>query len=414
MKQPHSQFAAQIGLDWSDQKHDFCLTSSDSDASEYGTIRHTPESIEDWALALQDRFNNQAVAICLELKAGPVVYALLKYNFIVLFPISPKALAKYREAFTQSGAKDDPSDTFLQLDYLLKHKSALKPLVPDNKETRILQRLVEDRRALVADKVRLTNRMTAALKSYYPHVLQWFDDIDTKVFCDFFEQWPTLKQAKRARPLTLSKFFKAHRCVRPAVIEMRIKAIKAALPLTEDEGVIAPLERLVRALTVQLSHILTTIHEYDLDIARRFHQHADHEIFDSLPGVGPVFGPRLLVAFGTNRERFDSADEMNRLSGVAPVLKRSGKSAWIHWRYSCPTFLRQTFVEWANQSIRYSFWAKEFYDEKRALGKSHQATLRCLAFKWIRIIFRCWKNRTPYDESAYLFALKKRKTLANQ
>ena len=177
---------------------------------------------------------------------------------------------------------------------------------------------------------------------------------------------------------------------------------------------IAPLERLVRALTVQLSHILTTIHEYDLDIARRFHQHADHEIFDSLPGAGPVFGPRLLAAFGTNRERFDSADEINRLSGVAPVLKRSGKSAWIHWRYSCPTFLRQTLVEWTNQSIRYSFWAKEFYDEKRALGKSHQATLRCLAFKWIRIIFRCWKNRTPYDESAYLFALKKRKALANQ
>jgi transposase len=414
MKQLHSQFAAHIGLDWSDQKHDFCLASSDSGTSEYGTFDHTPESIEDWALALQKRFNNQAVAICLELKAGPVVYALLKYNFIVLFPISPKALAKYREAFTQSGAKDDPSDAFLQLDYLLKHRSALKPLLPDNEETRILQRMVEDRRALVADKVRLTNRITAALKSYYPQVLLWFDDIDTKIFCDFIERWPTLKQAKRVRRLTLSKFFKTHRCVRPAVIEMRTKAIKSALPLTEDDGVIVPLVRLVRALTVQLSHILITIHEYDLDIARRFHRHADHEIFDSLPGAGPVFGPRLLVAFGTNRERFDSADEMNRLSGVAPVLKRSGKSAWIHWRYSCPTFLRQTFVEWANQSIRYSFWAKEFYDEKRALGKSHQATLRALAFKWIRIIYRCWKNRTPYDESAYLFALKKRKTLANQ
>ncbi len=330
-----------------------------------------------------------------------------------MFPISPKALAKYREAFTQSGAKDDPSDAYLQLDYLLKHKSALKPLTPDTKETRILQRLVEDRRALVDDKVRLTNRITAALKSYYPQALQWFDDIDTKIFCDFIAQWPTLKQAKRARPSTLTTYFKSHRCVRPAVIEMRIKAIKSALPLTEDDGVIIPLERLVRALTAQLSQLLITIHEYDLDIAQRFREHTDYEIFASLPGAGPVFGPRLLVAFGTNRKRFDSADEVNRLSGVAPVLKRSGKSAWIHWRYSCPTFLRQTFVEWANQSIRYSFWAKEFYDEKRAMGKSHQATLRALAFKWIRIIFSCWKNRTPYDESAYLFALKKRKTVTN-
>lgn len=413
MKQFPSHFVAHIGLDWSDRKHDVCLIASDSKKFEYDVINHSPESIEEWVLALQKRFNNQPIAICLELKAGPVVYALLKYDFIVLFPLPPKALAKYREAFTQSGAKDDPTDAFLQLDYLLKHKSALKPLMPDNEETRILQRLVEDRRVLVNDKVRLTNRITAALKSYYPQALQWFDDIDTKIFCDFIAQWPTLKQAKRARQSTLSKFFKAHRCVRPAVIEKRIKAIKSAMPLTEDDGVIVPLERLVRALILQLSQLLITIHEYDLDIARRFRQHSDYKIFESLPGAGPVFGPRLLVAFGTDRKRFESSDEVNRLSGVAPVLKRSGKSAWVHWRYSCPTFLRQTFVEWANQSIRYSYWAKEFYDEKRAMGKSHQATLRALAFKWIRIIFRCWKNKTPYDESAYLFALKKRKVIVN-
>ena len=122
-----------------------------------------------------------------------------------------------------------------------------------------------------------------------------------------------------------------------------------------------------------------------------------------------MFGPRLLVAFGTNRDRFESSDEVSRLSGVAPVLKRSGKKSWVHWRYSCPKFLRQTFVEWANQSIRYSFWAREFYDEKRATGKSHQSTIRSLAFKWIRIIYRCWINKIPYDESVYLFALKKRK-----
>lgn len=413
MKQIPTHFAAHIGLDWADRKHDYCLKSADSTDYEYGTFIHNPEAIEEWALSLQQRFHNDPVAICLELKAGPVVYALLKYNFIVLFPVPPKALAKYREAFTQSGAKDDPTDAYLQLDYLTKHPDALKPLVPDNQETRILQRLVEDRRTLVGEKVRLSNRITAALKSYYPQALQWFDDIDTQIFCDFIQQWPTLKQAKRAHKATLTKFFKAHRCVRPAVIEKRIKAIKAAMPLTEDEGVIVPFERLVRALTAQLSQVLLTIHDYDLDIARRFHQHADCEIYKSLPGAGPVFGPRLLAAFGTNRDRFATADEVNRLYGVAPVLERSGKYAWTHWRYSCPKFVRQTFVEWANQSIRYSFWAREFYDTKRALGKSHQATLRALAFKWIRIIFSCWKNRTPYDESVYLFALKKRKTAAN-
>jgi len=413
MKQIPSYYAATIGLDWADQKHDFCLQSSGSESLEYGLLQHSPEAIDEWALSLQKRFKNQPVAICIELKAGPVVYALLKYNFIVLFPVPPKALAKYREAFTQSGAKDDPTDAYLQLDYLLKHPSALKPLLPDDQETRILQRMVEDRRVLVSEKVRLTNRMTAALKSYYPQALQWFTDIDTQMFCDFIQQWSTLKKAKKARHLTLSNFFKSHRCVRNTVIEKRIKAIKSAMPLTEDDGVIIPFERMTCVLSLQLSVLLKTIHEYDLEIARRFKQHSDYEIFESLPGAGPVFGPRLLAAFGANRERFNSADEVNRLSGVAPVLERSGKKSWIHWRYSCPTFLRQTFVEWANQTIRYSFWAREFYDEKRASGKSHQATLRALAFKWIRIIFSCWKNKTVYDESAYLFALKKRKKAMN-
>jgi len=413
MKHIPTHFAAQIGLDWADTKHDYCLKSSDSDNFEFGVFEHTPEAIEAWALALQKRFNNKSIAICLELKAGPVVYALLKYHFIVLFPIAPKALCKYREAFTQHGAKDDPTDAFLQLDYLIKHPEVLKPLVPDNVETRILTRLVEDRRSLVNDKVRLTNRITAALKSYYPQALQWFEDIDTNLFCDFIEQWPTLKLAQSARKKTLTTFFKTHRCVRDDVITKRINAIKQAMPLTEDLGVIVPFERFIRVLIIQLRQVLIAIKEYDREIAKQFRAHSDYEIFDSLPGSGPVFGPRLLTAFGANRDRFNHSDEMNCLSGVAPVVNRSGKYCWIHWRYSCPTFLRQTFVEWARQTIRYSFWAKEFYDAKRKQGKSHQATLRALAFKWIRIIFRCWKNKTPYDESAYLFALKKRKTITD-
>lgn len=412
MKKPSEQFAAQIGLDWADTKHDICLQSYGVDELEYDVIPHTPEAIDSWALALQQRFNNQRVAICLELKAGPVVYALLKYPFIVLYPIPPKALARYREAFSQNGAKDDPTDAYLQLDYLRSHRDALRALEPDSADTRILQRLVEDRRTLVGEKVRLTNRITASIKSYYPQLLQWFEDLDTLIFCEFVQRWPTLHQAQGARKATLEKFFKVHNCVRPAVIDRRIKSIKDAMALTDDEGVIIPHERLVLALISQLKTILQVIHDYDLEIAKRFRKHGDHDIFKSLPGAGPVFGPRLLAAFGSDRKRFECADEVTRIYGIAPVVERSGKRCWTHWRYSCPKFMRQTFVEWAKQTIRYSYWAKEFYDEKRAQGKSHQATLRALAFKWIRIIFRCWKNKTPYDESMYLFALKKRNQVA--
>lgn len=401
-------FAAHIGLDWADTKHDFCLKANDNKAFEWGVITHSPEAIEAWALALQKRFNGQPVAICLELKSGPVVNALLKYSFIVLFPIPPKALAKYREAFTQSGAKDDPSDAWLQLDYLIKHKSALRVLNPDTPETRAVQRLVEDRRTLIQDKVRLTNRLTAALKNYYPQPLEWFDDIDTQLFCKFITRWPDLKKAKNVRKKTLEEFFRINNSARQTVIDRRCHAIKDAMALTQEQAVIDAYSKLVLALVRQLSVLLETIHDYDLDIAQRYRNHADHAIFSSLPGAGPVFGPRLLAVFGTDRTRFESAEEVSRVTGIAPVLERSGKKSWVHWRYSCSKFIRQTLVEWANKSIRYSFWAREFYDKKRAKGLSHQSVLRTLAFKWIRILFRCWKDKTPYDESKYLFALKKR------
>lgn len=409
MKTSHYDYAAYIGLDWADTKHDICLKVSGEKTLEYTTIEHTPEAIEEWVLSLQERFNNQPIAICLELKTGPIVYALLKYAFITLFPIAPSALAKYREVFTQSGAKDDPSDAYLQLDYLLRHPESLNPLHPDSAETRTLQRLVEDRRTLVGDKVRLTNRITAALKSYFPQALQWFDDIDTPLFCDFILKWPTLDSVQRARVSTIESFFKTHNCVKPSVIKRRVEAIRAALPLTEDQGVIVPMQRMCCALAKHLKCLLETLHEYDLEIAQRFRAHADHDLFDSLPGAGPVFGPRLLAAFGSDRKRFSDSDEVARLGGIAPVVERSGKRTWVHWRYSCPTFMRQTFVEWANQSIRYSFWAREFYEKKRAQGKSHQATLRALSFKWLRILFRCWQDKVVYDESVYLFALKRRK-----
>jgi len=411
MKPVSQHFAALIGLDWADKKHDICLLDQQQTKEEYSVIKHNPEAIHEWALALQERFKNEPIAICLELKAGPVVYALLKYSFITLFPISPKALSKYRDSFAQSGAKDDPTDAFLQLDYLFKHPEALKPLQPADPQTRILQRLVEDRRHFVQDKVDLTNHLTATLKSYYPQVLQWFEDIDTALFCAFMLRWSTLADAQRISKEDLTTFFKTHNCVRNTVIERRFSAIAGAMPLTEDEGVIVPMQKLSLRLVCQLKLALQTIHEYDDEIAKRFRDHVDYELFDSLPGAGAVFGPRLLAAFGSNRDRYGSADELARFSGVAPVLKRSGQKSWVHWRYACPKFLRQTFVEWAYQTTKYSFWAKEFYEKKRSEGKQHQATLRMLAFKWIRILYKCWQTNTPYDESAYLFALKRRKAV---
>lgn len=405
-------FAAHIGLDWADEKHDYCLQNAANSTLEYGLFKHTPASIDKWVLGLKDKFNHQPIAICLELKSGPIVSCLSKYDFISLFFVPPQALANYRKVFSQSGAKDDPTDAFLQLDYLTKHFSELKKVTFDSQDTRIIEQLTIHRKSFVNEKVKLTSKITAALKEYYPLVLELFNDLDTNLLCDFIERWPNLSKLKSSRRSTLETFFKSHRCGRVNLFNRRVNLIKAAVPLTEDDAIIKPNQQYTLGLIRSLRPLLETIKYYDTEIASVFEQHEDKMIFSSFPGAGDILAPRLLAAFGSDRNKFFSADEVNRCVGIAPVVVRSGKKTWVHWRFKCSRFLRQTFVEWANQTIKYSFWARAFYDEKRAQGKSHQATIRALAFKWIRIMFRCWKNHVTYDEATYLFALEKRKTKA--
>ena len=405
---PQEEFAAFVGIDWADAKHDVCLQVVGCDTREFGRLEHNPDAIDTWTRALQKRFVGCPVAVCLELNKGPLVNALRQYAFLVLFPVNPATLAKYREAFTPSRAKDDPTDAELQLELLLKHRDKLQPLNPQSAAMRALEQLVEHRRRLVGDQVRITNRLTSTLKNYFPHALQWFDDKDTTLFCDFLTQWPTLKAAQLARRSTLERFFRAHHVRYANVIDTRIQAIKSATPLTTDEGVIAPNALLVQALVSPLRVILHAIADFDHAIAQRAQRHPDFPLFATLPGAGAVFAPRLLVAFGDQRERYGSADELQKYAGIAPVTERSGNKTWVHWRLQCPTFLRQTFVEWAAESIRHSFWARSYYQQQRDKGTSHQAAVRALAFKWIRILFRCWQNQTPYDESVYLNALKHR------
>lgn len=408
MQEEPTEFAAFIGIDWADQKHDICLSLPGSGAREQSVIEHRPAAIDAWARGLRERFHGAPIAVCIELAQGPIVSALLEYDFFVLFPVNPTTLARYRRAFTTSRAKDDPSDAEVAVDILTRHRDKLTRLQQEAPAMRMLRRLVAGRRDLVQDRVRLTNRITHLLKEYFPQVLQWFRDKETAVFADFVERWPTLLAAQRARPETIVAFFHAHNVRKQPIIDKRIEAIRTERPLTSDEAVIEPSRLLVISLLPQLRALCAAIASLDAEIARLCATLPDHKLFASLPGAGPVFSARLLAAFGERRERFPNAAALQMLTGIAPVTERSGNKHWVHWRWACPKFLRQSFVEWTAETVARSFWARAFYDSHRAKGSSHNATIRALAFKWIRILFRCWVARTPYDESRYLLALQKR------
>jgi len=402
------KFAALVGIDWADRKHDICLQVADTGEREFSVLEHGPEAIDEWANALRVRFSNQPVAVCLEQRKGALITALLKYEHLVLFPVNPRLLAGLRRAFSPSGAKDDPTDAEIAVDILLQHRDKLRAWTPGDPRTRQLQVFVEARRRLVEQRVRVTNRLTANLKGYFPQALDCFESLDSVLACDFLTRWPSLGEAKRARAETLRAFFLKHNVRSQELIAARIALLKSAMALTSDAGVIVPALLATRTLVAELRTLIAGIERYDVAIAKVFNAHPDAFIFRSLPGAGPTFAPRLLAALGADRARFESVRAVQEYLGIAPVTERSGRSEWVHWRWSCPTFLRQSIVEWAHMSIRYSCWAQAYYRQQREKGKKHHAAIRALSFKWLRILYRCWKDRRPYDEGKYLLALQRR------
>ena len=404
----HPPYAAYLGIDWADRKHDICLREADSQRPEFSVLLHTPEAIHAWAVKLRNRFHGAPLAVCIESRTTPLIYALLQFDCFVIIPVHPQTLARYRTALHPSRAKDDPTDAQLLADLVMRHPEQFPRWVPDRPPLRALRQLVEIRRHLVDERIRCTNRITAILKCYYPQPLDWIEETGSVLFCDLVTRWPTLEAIQSASDDDLKAFFHAHNGRSHTRIEERIHAIRTAIPLTDDPGVVEPSRWWVAATVDQLRALLDHIHRIEDEIAQRFSAMPDAELFAKLPGAGANLAPRLLVALGEDRSRFATTEDLLAFAGIAPVTERSGTKSRVHWRFACATFIRQSFVEWARESTRFSYWAHAYYQRLRDRGKSHQVAIRALAFKWIRILYRCWQNNTPYDEARYLLALEKK------
>ena len=405
-KEKDDEFAALVGWDWADRSHEVHLLTA-SGEMERSTITQSPNGLHEWVQKQRERFEGRKVAVAIEQSRGPVVYALMAYDFVVLYPINPKSLARFREALRPSKAKDDPTDADLLLELVTKHRDKLKAWKPEDEKARELRMLVEYRRDAVNERTRHTNKLESLLKLYFPQALQWAGDLNEISACEFLETWANLEELKAAGRDGWRKFFTKQRRKRKT-IDRLLEEISEASSLTTDGAVLRSTGMMVRVTVRQVRDLTESIKEFDKRIEELFASHPDHDLFQSFPGAGRVLAPRLSAVLGTDRARYTSPEEIQEFSGIAPVTERSGKSKWTHRRYACPRFLHQTFVEYASQTIVRSEWARAYYLECRRRGKAHNAALRALAFKWIRIIYRCWKNRVPYDEQVYQATLVRR------
>ena len=412
---PHDQhplapYAAAIGIDWADKKHDIALISDPTSnhnvqAIEHRVIEATPRALTNWVATLQERFHGQRIAVAIEQRRGPLIHFLSAFDFIDIYPVPTLTLKNLRKALHPSGSKNDKIDCQLVLDVLTKHTDHLRLLEPESAEIRELAVLCEDRRRWVDQRTGMFQILRDACKNYFPVVLELFD-FKSPIVCRFLQRWPTMEELRKVKPETLRRFFYANSC-RGDVVERRISTIKQAIPLTEDPGVIRPLAMRVKVLSKQIIGLFEAIEPYDDRIEVIFAAMPSKATFRSLPGAGPTMAPRLAVAFGEDRSKYESAEAIQNYSGTSPVTKKSGKQEMQHFRFGAPTFMRQSFVEWANISRRSSGWAQAFYALRLEVGDSHNCALRKLAWKWQRIAYRLWQNEEEYEEAKYVASLRK-------
>jgi transposase len=400
---------AWIGLDWGGKEHAFALQEG-SGKRETGKLVHTAENLHGWLRQIGERYGGRPVVLAIEASRGAVIHALLQYSWLTIYPINPVTSARYRSAFKPSGAKDDLPDAEVLLDLVRCHRDKLRPLETQDEVTVKLAGLVEARRGIVDRRTTLLNELTSLLKSYYPQALEILGKLDTELAVAFLRRWPDIISLKASRPATIKSFFHAHQVRSKSLIEARLALIAKAVALTTEEA-------RVSVAVLQLRHMLDHLEVFqkhvpilDAEIKSVFKAHPNAELFREVPGAGPQLAPRLCVAFGTITTVYPDPSSLQKYAGIAPVLEKSGSQAWTHWRWQAPRFLRQTFVEWAGQTVRYSEWARTYYDQMLTKGKKHAVILRALAFKWIRVLWKCWQDRIPYNEARYLKQLLHRKS----
>lgn len=396
-----------VGIDSADAHHDIHAEAPNLPALRL-RISNDRAGFQRLLAALQEAFGELPCRFALE-NPSLLLARFLRHAGHAIYALNPRSVARMREALAASGKKDDPLDA--ESLCLLLHRRAqdLAPVRLGSAEAQLLTGLVRQRVDVVQEKTRLLNQLKAVLKSYYPRALELFPNLEQPLTRAWLQQFETPSALAAATEAQWRALFAGHRYPQPHRIatlwEQAQTPQVAVSPVDEALGA-----RQVRHLLRLLELVLEDLRALEEEIQRRFDQLADAALFRSLPGAAETLAPALFAFLGDDRERWGDWSDLARVSGTVPVTRSSGKSRVILMRHHCDHHARRTLHLFANCSRRRCAWAKEFYAEQRRLGKNHATALRNLATKWLRILFRLWKEGVVYDEAVYLRRRAERET----
>lgn len=382
------------GLDWATRTHAVCVVD------QTGEIRarfEVPNSGKTFVGLVKRLCKLKVQGVAIERPDGPLVEAMLEAGLPV-YVIAPSMLKAVRARYGAAGAKSDPGDAFVLADVLRTDHHRLAALVPDTSATKGLRALTRTRKDLVEARVALANQLEAQLHVCFPGAVGLFADLHSPVAAAFLRRYPTASRAARLTEARLAAFLRriAYSGRTPvAELLRRIReAPQATLRAEEDESRAACVLALVDAIQTCQSRA----RELEAEVVERLEVHADAAIFTSLPRAGRgVRAASLLAEIGDARERFPDAESLITLAGTAPVTRASGKHRSVNFRWACDKKLRQAVVDFADDSRHASPWAADIYRRAVARGCTHPHAVRILARAWLRVIWRCWQDRAPYE-----------------
>ena len=385
----YSHFA---GIDWASQSHSVCVLDATGHIKVRFDLTHNKEGIERLIRQLK---SFQGIVIAIERPSGLLVDALVEAGLRVV-PIHPNVLKASRARYRGAG-KSDPGDAYMLADLLRTDGHRFKPLEPQCDEIRALRALVRTRDDLVDTRVALANQLRSLLESFWPGAAEIFADVDSPIALAFVARYPTPQNAARLGERRMAAFLAQHSYCgrRPASVlleRLQAAAVGHAGELeTEAKG------ELVRSLASVLQPLVAEIAKLTARIEHTVASLPDGRIVMSFPRSGRVCAAQVLAELGSVRERFPTEEQLAAEAGVAPVTYESGKHRSVVFRFACNHRLRRALTCFADNSRHGNAWAAQVYHRARSRGCDHSHAIRILARAWVRVLWRAWYTRTPYQ-----------------
>jgi transposase len=393
------------GIDWGSQEHDVCVLDEEGRRVDNFRIAHSSIGFQHLISRLGRHGEAVHVMVAIERPDGRLVDRLLEAGHPVV-PVKSNAIKAWRESEVLSRAKSDSGDAEIIAEYLRLRRHRLRELRPFTEETRALRAIVRTRDDLVKHRVAAGNQLAATLDAFWPGPKALFKDLVSDISLAFLQRYPTPASAVRLGERRMASFLIKQGYSGRSTAAQLVARLRAA-PAGITEGAEAEARRdAVLALIRVLKALTCSIKELDRSIEAYLDEHPDGKIFSSLPRSGKLNAAKMLAEWGDCREAYDGPDSVAALAGAVPVTKDSGKYHSVAFRWACNKRFRNALRTFADNSRHASPWAAEVYRRARARGHDHPHAVRILARAWIRVIWRCWIDRTPYDALKHTGARK--------